>query len=245
MDRNAFHLLAASERDHWWFRGRRALVAAALNRVRPSAHATILDAGCGSGGNLELLARYGRVYGFEYDAEARAAASARQIGPIAGGALPDDIPFGDQTFDVIGLFDVLEHLEHPVASLRALGTRLAPGGAIVVTVPAIPALWGPHDVAHQHYRRYTTALLRAHLAEAGLTVEYMSSFNTLLLPLAVLQRVRERLFGYHVESLMPPRWLNALFYRVFLLERLWIPFVRVPLGLSLLAIARRKAPARD
>jgi SAM-dependent methyltransferase len=201
-----------------------------------------LDAGCGSGGNLALLAGlvpHGQLYGFEYDDEARGAAQALGVGTIAPGALPDGLPFPETAFDLIGLFDVLEHLADPVASLRALGTRLSPGGALVLTVPAIPQLWGPHDVVHMHHRRYTAASLTQHIDEAGLRIEYLSYMNLLLLPLAIVQRLRERVLGYRADALTPAPWLNGLLRRSWELERHWVPAHRLPFGLSLLAIVRR------
>jgi len=241
MDKDAFDLLAAGERDHWWFRGRRDFIASAMSRAGLPENACVLDAGCGSGGNLPLLRQFGRVFGFEYDATAEAAARARGIATVAHGSLPDGIPFSGTSFDAIGLFDVLEHLEHPVASLQALRDRLTPDGALVITVPALPWLWGPHDEVHQHFRRYTAATLRGHLRDAGLRVEYLSYFNTLLLPLALVQRVKERTFGYAVNDLTPSPAVNGLLYRIWRLEGAWIPRWRAPIGLSLLAIARRDA----
>jgi SAM-dependent methyltransferase len=243
MQRDAYTLMAAAERDHWWFRGRRLFIEAALRRAAPRAGGQLLDAGCGSGGNLALLARFGTVCGFEYDDEARAVAAALGVGEVQPGALPDAIPFGARRFDAIGLFDVLEHLEAPVPSLRALGARLAPGGALVLTVPAIPWLWGPHDEVHGHHRRYTMATLRAHAEAAGLRVEYCSAINLLLLPLAVAQRLRERVLGYRPEALTPSPLVNRLLYAVWRLERLVVPHGRLPLGLSLLAILRRAEEA--
>jgi SAM-dependent methyltransferase len=241
MDRDAFALMAASERDHWWFRGRRHFIARVLDTLPLPKPARLLDAGCGSGGNLALLARYGRVWGFEYDADARALAarqaSALGQGPVEAGSLPDGLPFADVDFDVIGLFDVLEHLPEPVASLRALRTRTAPGGALVLTVPALPWLWGPHDGVHQHYRRYTAGTLRTHLTEAGWQVQYLSYFNTVLLPLAILQRVRERIFGYSPKSLRLSPLVNRWLFNLWRLEEPFIPARRLPIGLSLIAIA--------
>jgi len=239
MEREAFRLLAEAEQGHWWFRGRRDFIRAALETLALPRSAQILDAGCGSGGNLALLSEFGDVYGFEYDEMALELAASLGVGTVAKGALPDDIPFGDRTFDAIGLFDVLEHLPEPVASLAALRSRLARTGAIVVTVPANPWLWGPHDVAHQHFRRYTATELRRHAEQARLRVEYLSYFNALLLPLAVVQRVRERLFGYSVQDLSPSAGVNAALLRIWRLERRWIPQRRLPFGLSLLAILRR------
>jgi SAM-dependent methyltransferase len=239
MDRAAFDLLAAAERDHWWFRGRRDVIAAAIAHTRPPAHATLLDAGCGSGGNLELLARFGTVHAFECDADARKAATSRGICNVAAGALPDAVPFDSQQFDIVGLFDVLEHLSQPIESLTALAQRLTPRGAIVLTVPAIPALWGPHDAHHQHARRYTGRLLREHLMRAGLRAHYVTHFNTVLLPIAIVQRLRERITGYSAANLMPGAGLNAALYRAFRSELRVLPRHSLPVGLSLLAIAQR------
>lgn len=246
MERDAFALMAAAETDHWWFRGRREFIAAGIERAlseqgvsgAPGMRPRLLDAGCGSGGNLSLMARYGELYGFEYDAEAAQAAAARGVATVATGSLPDGVPFGDTAFDLIGMFDVLEHLEHPVEALRALGSRLVPGGAVVLTVPALPMLWGPHDVTHQHFRRYAASTLRSTIVQAGLQVDYLSYFNMLLLPLAVLQRVRERFFGYDVQALIPAPAINELLYRTWRMERAWVPRYTLPLGLSLMAIAR-------
>ena len=239
MERDAFALMAAAERDHWWFKARREFIAAAVDRVAPPSDARILDAGCGSGGNLALLARFGSVWGFEYDRDALQAAAETRIGIVAHGSLPDSVPFGTTSFHVIGLFDVLEHLPQPVESLVALAARLSGDGSIVITVPANPWLWGPHDVQHQHQRRYTERSLRQHLSSAGLCVEYLSYFNTLLLPLAIVQRFRERFFGYSTNALTPGRAMNDALFRIWRAERAWIPRFTAPLGLSLLAIAKR------
>lgn len=239
MDREAFQLLADAEAHHWWFRGRREFIRAAFRQLSLPANAKVLDAGCGSGGNLALLSEFGRVSGFEFDPQALALAASLRTADVQHGSLPDGIPFTGEQFDAIGLFDVLEHLPEPVASLAALRDRLAPSGRVVITVPANPWLWGPHDEVHQHHRRYTRALLHRHLDEAGLRVDYLSYFNSLLLPLAIVQRLRERLFGYSARQVHTEGFVNTVLLRIWRIERLWIPRRRFPFGLSLLAIASR------
>lgn len=242
MHGGAFEMMAAAERDHWWFRGRREFITAAFRRASLPSGARVLDAGCGFGGNLAVLREFGAVWAFERDARARAAATATGIAAdVAFGALPDEIPFSGTTFDAIGLFDVLEQVEAPVAALRALADRLSADGAMVLTVPAHPTLWGPHDEYHHHFHRFTTTTLRRSLEAAGLRVEYLSHFNTLLLPLALAQRVRERFFGYEPGDLMPGSRLDQALFRIWTAELRWIPRRTLPVGLSILAIARRSS----
>src|SRR5262249_21872889 len=112
MDERAYETAARIETDHWWFSGRRAILATLLDRVLPPAPVPrrVLEIGCGNGGNLELLARYGTVFAIEKDDTARQRAAARRIGPVERGWLPDTMPFADTTFDLIAALDVLEHI---------------------------------------------------------------------------------------------------------------------------------------
>src|SRR6185312_16486006 len=112
-------------------------------------------AGCGSGGNLPMLAEFGEVSAFELDEAQLQRARERGIGTIARGSIPDALPFEGQRFDLVVMLDVLEHLEDDHAGLAAVLTRLAPGGFFLATVPAFPMLWSSHDVSHHHFRRYS------------------------------------------------------------------------------------------
>jgi SAM-dependent methyltransferase len=239
MKKDAFRFMAEAEASHWWFVGRRRFIEKALDSLGLDRTASILDAGCGSGGNLTMLARFGKVYGFELDDDARAVAESRGIGHVAEGFLPDSIPFPGTSFNVIGLFDVLEHLDEPVASLQALRERLADDGRLILSVPAYQWLWGPHDEMHHHKRRYSRSLLAKHLEAAGYRVKFISHFNTLLFPLALLQRTFERLRGRAGDpgSTLGP--LNQTLLQIWSVERLWFGRVRVPFGLSIFAVASK------
>ncbi|MET0360128.1 MAG: class I SAM-dependent methyltransferase [Sphingobium sp.] len=238
MDRSAYASLNAQEGGHWWFVARRAILDGLIaRRIAPRKGARILEAGCGTGGNLAMLAAYGTVDALEYDGEARALAAARGIGRIEPGMLPGRIGFGQDRYDMIALLDVLEHVEEDRESLRALGKRLAPGGRILLTVPAVPWLWSDHDVIHHHKRRYTRESLTAVALGAGLKVESVGYFNSLLFPLAAAVRGVQRLLGRkggHDED--PSPMVNALFTRIFGWERHMLGRVRFPIGLSLYAI---------
>jgi len=154
--------------------------------------------------------------------------------------MPDNIPFESKNFDLITMFDVLEHVERDSDSLRALSQRLADDGRILLTVPAMPWLWSRHDELHHHQRRYTPASLREAAEKAGLDVVELAYFNTLLFPLAVAQRMVERVFNRHAETdLMPHPVVNAALAGVFGLERWIVGNVPLPFGLSLYASLRK------
>ena len=239
MDRRIFEAMAAVEERHWWFRARRRILAERIASFHLPRDAKILEAGAGSGGNLRMLSQFGSVSAFERDDDARARALARSIGRAEGGALPDEIPFGAEKFDLIVMFDVLEHLEQSTESLSALAKRLLPGGRILLTVPARPALWSRHDLLHHHFRRYTRSKLRKTIVEAGLRVQEMSYFNTVLFPLVAAGRTWERVIrsGKSIGLDVPPEPLNRLLEAAFASERLMLRHVSLPIGVSLLAVA--------
>lgn len=235
MDREVYARMNELEEHHWWFVARRDMIKTLIrNRTNLPEDARILEAGCGSGGNLELLQLFGQVDGFEFDDTARADAIKKSGLDIVYGALPDDVPFEGRDYDLIGLFDVLEHVEFDAASLRALSTRLRPGGKLLVTVPAFPFLWSNHDEAHHHYRRYTRSSLAEVAAQAGLKATYGTYFNTLLFPLAITARAVKKLTGSKApDDAMPPRWLNGVMRHIFGAERFVLGRIPLPFGLSL------------
>jgi SAM-dependent methyltransferase len=241
MDRSVYDRMNDLEATHWWFVARRKVIATFVSReLKGRTQPRILEAGCGSGGNLTMLARFGQVDAFEYDGVAREHAVLKSGLDICFGALPDDLPFDDRRYDLIGLFDVLEHVEADSASLAALAGRLKTGGRILVTVPAFPFLWSKHDERHHHFRRYTRASLTEAAQQAGLKVSYCSYFNTFLFPLAVTARAMKRLTGRDTpDDTLPPGWVNGLLARIFGFESRLLKAARFPVGLSLAAVLER------
>jgi len=244
MDRAALQAIVRAEDRHWWFVGRRRIVGRVLEDLSLEPGARLLEAGCGGGGNLPLMARFGEVSALELDEEACAAARSRGIGTVCLGSLPHAFPFVGQRFDVILLLDVLEHLTEPEASLRVLADALADDGHLIVTVPAYQWLWTQHDVLNHHVRRFTVDTLSEQLAAAGFTLTLGSYFNSALFPVAVMARLASR-FGRQateVAGLSIPvgnEMLAGLFgSERHIASRGWLPF-----GLSVLGVARRSEAA--
>ena len=233
-----------AEERHWWYRGRRRVLAAVLDRLAPPAGARILDAGCGSGRNMVDLAARGAVVGLEPAPPSRAAARARGLGEVVEGSLDEPLPFAASAFDLAVALDVLEHLRDDAAALRELARVVAPGGHLVVTVPQYRWLWGEHDVVSHHHRRYTRALLLARAADAGWHAVRVTSFNSALLPAIaaarLVQRWRHAAQPSDDLARTPGGAVDAALERVLAAEAAWIRRGHdLPAGVSLLAVLRR------
>lgn len=227
------------DRRHWYFRGRLAVLLAVMERVLPPAPRRLLELGCGTGNVLEALGRFGDAVGIERDPELRAVGYAAGL-DIRDGALPDRIPVPDGWADAVLLLDVIEHLDDDVAGLRAAQRAARPGGVVIVTVPAYGWLWSGHDVALGHRRRYTARGLRTALTAAGLRVEHVGYFNTVLFPAIAAVRLAKRLAGGGGHDLHRPREaVNEVLTRLFALERHVVVRPGLPFGSSIVAVARR------
>ncbi len=242
MDRQVYARMAALEDRHWWFAARRRILTEVLARlVALPAAPRLLEAGCGTGGNLAMLSRFGEVAAFEPDAEARRMAREKSGFDVRDGRLPGDIPFEPGGFDLVAAFDVLEHVEDDLASLRALHAQLCPGGSALITVPAFDFLWSRHDERHHHKRRYAKDALVGRAAAAGFTPVVATCFNSLLFPLIAGVRLGKRILGLDEveDEVMPPYPINRILHAVFASERHLVGRVPLPLGVSLLMIARK------
>lgn len=239
MERIVYDRMAELDERHWWYRARREILGDLIRRRIPlPEEARILEVGCGTGHNLPMLQRFGRVDAIEVDGAARAIASRRLGHAVINAPLPKLHGVADSTYDLIAILDVIEHIEEDVAGLAALKRKLRPGARILITVPAFPWMWSAHDVANHHKRRYTRRTLRRLVDDAGLRLEMMSWFNSLLFPLAAAARLAARATGRaDGGDRMPPAPVNRLFETLFALERYAIGRVPFPPGVSLVAIA--------
>ena len=243
MDAAVYRQMAETQATHWWFVARCDVLRATLNGLQPRTHPRILEVGCGTGANLRMLSSLGPASAMERDDYAIEVARSAAVADVRKGWLPDRIPFGrDERFDVICLFDVLEHVEDDMAALRALAPLLTAGGKVVIAVPAYAWLFGPHDRALHHFRRYTARELRRKADAAGFRVLRAGYFNTLLLPLIVAARLLARYGGVAVgdETKVPGSITNRILRHIFALERHVVAYVGFPFGASVLAVIEKR-----
>jgi SAM-dependent methyltransferase len=248
MDPSFYEEYAEIEHRHWWFVGRSRVLLALLDEVLPPPPADrpreVLDLGCGTGAMTKLLSRYGRAIGVDVEATAVAAARKRGVNaqqiPTAG-----PLPLPSDQFDVVTSLDVIEHIDDDVAVLSEMYRVMKPGGTLLIAVPAFEWLWGPQDEISHHKRRYVATQLRRHIREAGFEVERTSYFNTLLFaPIAAIRVLRPTRPGQPVKSDCQMTRLGGpadrLLAWIFGLEARLVPRVRLPVGVSLLAVARKQ-----
>jgi SAM-dependent methyltransferase len=182
------------EDRHWWFRSRRRVVRALLERAELGPAPRILDAGCGTGRNLVEYASLGTVEGVDFSADAVDFCRLRGLEGVRQAAL-EQLPFEADRFDLIVATDVIEHLDDDRLALAELRRVAAGGGRLVLTVPAYTWLWSRHDESLHHKRRYTAGRMRAQLAAAGWTPLFATYFFTELLPGVAAVRAFRRADG--------------------------------------------------
>lgn len=237
-------MLDRLEATYWWHVGRRAVVTRLVRRfLRLPADPGILDIGCGTGRNVVLLSGFGRALGLDPSREALEIG--RGLG-LAGRLVGGDaarLPFRDAAFDLVSALDVLEHLDDDVAGLAEVRRVLKPGGALLAAVPAYRFLWSEHDEALGHRRRYVASELHQKLNLAGFHVVKRTYAITFAFPLILSFRIWRGLFppteGLRASYVLLPGWLNAFFVALLGLEAWIMPFMSLPLGTSIFAVARR------
>jgi SAM-dependent methyltransferase len=246
MKTEAYLEMAEVEDSHWWFVARREIISESIDACNLPHEAAILEVGCGTGGNLQMLAKKGLVDAIEMDPGALkfAKTKADNFANIQMGTCPSSIPFEGKKYDLICLFDVLEHIEDDFGTLQTLKQRLTKDGIILITVPAYQWLWSSHDEDLHHKKRYTINEITNLADSADLTVVTKTHFNTLLFPLAVITRLLNKLLGnkFSTGSSLPAYYINSLFKNIFSIERFVINRAAIPFGVSILIKLQNNCP---
>lgn len=238
------------ETTHWWFRWRFDLIADVLGSLDRDGSPRILDAGCGTGQTLKRLEPHGDAVGIDHSPQAIGYARARGVRRLVRGSVADP-PFRDGSFDCVLALDVLEHVDDDVGLLAKLRAVVAPGGHLIVTVPAFAALWSEHDEINQHKRRYRARQLSRLIEEAGFDLQRVSYCNTaLFLPILAVRKAKNilravrRARGATGDSLRSdlrayPALVNSVLCWLMRGETRLMRHVDLPFGVSILAVARR------
>ncbi|MEZ0230383.1 MAG: class I SAM-dependent methyltransferase [Planctomycetota bacterium] len=231
------------ERDHWWYRGRRQLLRRLLptlvpSRVNDAREPRILDVGSGCGVNAETLARYGRPVLLDRSSDALEFARDRGVCCQGDG---ERLPFRTGSFDLVCALDILEHLDDDRAGMRELARVVAPGGKLLVMVPAFEVLWGPQDDSSLHRRRYSKRALVALARAAGLGVDRAWFFNLVLLaPIFAARKAITLLrLGVENENEINTPVLNGLLERIFGADARLSLSLDYPAGVSLALVATK------
>jgi SAM-dependent methyltransferase len=249
MNTEEYARMHALEDWYWWFVARRNAAARALRDFAPPERPLrILDAGCGTGGMLDLYRTWpdAEVVGLDFSPDALSFSRSRGHKRLLGGDLTV-LPFRTGTFDVVNALDVVEHIDDDGRALAEISRVLRPGGILVATVPAYQFLWSAHDVALHHHRRYTAAQFSKVIGQSGLQVERLTYLVTTLFPVAAVARwMGKRKQGESGSAKLPvvPPFLNRALIGLHDAEFALSRMAPLPFGLTVLAIARKPVPAR-
>ncbi len=233
------------QEKNWWYKTRRDIITDLLRDEFPAGqNRRVLSVGCGVGWEMKFISRYGEAYGIDPSPTAIEYCKEAGISKNLFVSGAEKLQFEDTFFDAVFILDVLEHVERDEAALTEIYRVLKPGGILVLTVPAFPLLWTKSDVRAHHFRRYTRSSLKQEIEKSGFRIKRLSYFNMILLPLIggikLLTRFYEPAFVEGKEVSQPNPVVNWMLYHIFKLEVSWLARFNLPLGISLLAIARKE-----
>lgn len=241
-NKDAFQNLYQREDHNFWFRARNRLITWALSTYFPNAN-NYLEVGCGTGYVSAAIQRckpHLSMSAADVFQESLPFVKSR-VGENASVFQMDGrcIPFTEE-FDLIGAFDVLEHIEEDESVLQQIHQALKPGGGVLLTVPQHPQLWSEVDTEAFHVRRYTQDELQEKLVKQGFNIVFTTSFVTFLLPLMFVSRRRQTKKSASTSEYHASKWLNKVLEYVLIFEQTLIKLgLRFPIGGSRLVVARK------
>ncbi|PYS23699.1 MAG: methylase [Acidobacteria bacterium] len=243
MQQHTYSIMYEVEEKHWWFYGRRKIIESFVEKICHgiAKHPPrILDVGCGTGANLQMLSQFGAAEGVDVSSEALEFCRARGLAEVKQGAA-ETLPYEDASFDLVTGLDVVEHLDDDLSGLREMRRVLRPGGRALLFVPAFMFLWGVQDDISHHRRRYTLRELKQRVTDAGLSIERATYANiSFFLPILIgrlLMRVTR--IRPSSENNITIGAVNGLLGRILGAEGWWLQRMNFPFGVSIVCVARR------
>ena len=245
MQQHTYAIMDRVEEKHWWFVGRRAILESFLKKIAAkmrTSHSAlrILDVGCGTGANLEMLSQFGEAEGVDVSDDALEFCRSKGLNVQKG--LAETLPFDDESFDITTAFDVVEHLDDDVAGLTEMFRVTKKGGYSLIFVPAFMWLWGVQDDISHHRIRYNKKQIVERLEKAGYTVERATYANWTFFAPILAGRTLMKLTGIKPESEnnVNVSALNGVFGKLFGSERFWLKRFNFPIGVSIVAVAKKQ-----
>jgi len=244
MKKKLYDELFEMENQHWWFIARRKILLYLMNsffQKKQPRKTKIADLGCGCGANLcEIQKQYDAI-GMDVSLDAKKYCLKRGI-KIVTGRLPDKIPLPENSFDMVVMSDVLEHIENDDLVIKNVSKLLKKEGLILLTVPAYPFLYTKRDAFHHHIRRYKKKQLHSLLQNNGLSKIILSHYNFWLFPIIAVIRTLDKLFSRDPipgDLSIPPKPVNTILRYLFESEKYLLSKLSLPFGLSLIAVYKK------
>ncbi|HEY8188366.1 MAG TPA: class I SAM-dependent methyltransferase [Pyrinomonadaceae bacterium] len=251
MQQHTYAILRQVEEKHWWFVGRRRIIKSFLERIvrdlkqtrleqSQSPSLKILDVGCGTGANLEMLSEFGEAEGVDVSDEALSFCHERGLTNVKQGAA-ESLPYQSDSFDLVTGLDVVEHLDDDLAGLKEMRRVLNRDGRALFFVPAFMFLWGVQDDVSNHRRRYTLKELKRVVQDAGFEVERATYVNLSFFAPILLGRLIMRATGQRPESEnnLTIGVLNGVLGKLLGTESMPLRYLNFPFGVSIICVARK------
>lgn len=243
MNHQEYEKMKNLEETYWWHVGRRFIITSVLKKYfrSPQENSLILDIGCGTGGNYEILKNFGKVSGVDDSEEALKFARESGYSELVRGS-GINLPFSDNKFDCVAMLDVLEHIEDDKLALRECHRILKPDGGFILTVPSYQWLWSGHDEALGHKRRYVKSDLVRKFKNSGFKILFSSYAITFLFPPIAFYRLLDWLRGRRQETsyVMVHPLINKFFTWLLYVEGfLFKVGMRFPFGTSIIIYAQK------
>jgi SAM-dependent methyltransferase len=242
MQQHTYEIMNRVEDSHWWFVGRRLILESFLQdiikKLKPGIP-RILDVGCGTGANLEMLSKFGAAEGVDVSDDALE--FCRQKGLWVHKGLAEQLPFTDESIDIVTALDVVEHLDDDVAGLKEMHRVLKKDGRTLIFVPAFMWLWGVQDDISNHRIRYTKRQIVERLEKAGFEIERATYANWTFFAPILAGRVLMKVTGIKPESEnnVNISALNGILGKLFGAERFWLKRANFPFGVSIVITAKK------